>query len=427
MPGRLNMFQRTMLQWNDLHAYNAVHVVRIPAALDLERLAGAVNGTLEIHGLTGLSLDRHHYQYHGGPVRCEIRTVAAEENGCAVPPAEIERQINTPFVQGENFNPFRFFAVPGPDSFSLGLVYFHAIADAGAIVLLLRDMVLAYLSPGQRQPPQPFNLYPRCSDGSFLRPGLLARRIAAVPAKIRTMRSTSRPDCRSETDSANGFTLFTLAPASLASLAATAKAWEVKLNDLFLALLMKSLSPLKPERLRRPKRRNLTLGCVANLRQEIAPADGRPFGLFLGSWLVSHELPEGTGLMELAKDIRQRTAAIKRDKLYLAPPLDMVLACHALPWFSAARRLKIYRKNYPLWGGITNLNLNAVWECPPGAQPPDYFRAVSTGPVTPLVLSLTTVGNGVNLAITYRTSFFSGPAIEQVKTAFREMVKQLNP
>ena len=89
--------------------------------------------------------------------------------------------------------------------------------------------------------------------------------------------------------------------------------------------------------------------------------------------------------------------------------------------------MKAYRKNYPLWGGITNLNLNSVWECPPGEKPPDYFRAVSTGPATPLVLSVTTVGDRVNLAITYRTSFFSGPGIEQVKTAFLDMVKQLSP
>ena len=32
MKGRLNLFQRTMLRWRELHPYNAVHVVRIAAA-----------------------------------------------------------------------------------------------------------------------------------------------------------------------------------------------------------------------------------------------------------------------------------------------------------------------------------------------------------------------------------------------------------
>ena len=36
-----------MLEWNDAHPYNAVHVVRIPAPLDLERLRGILDATDE--------------------------------------------------------------------------------------------------------------------------------------------------------------------------------------------------------------------------------------------------------------------------------------------------------------------------------------------------------------------------------------------
>ena len=59
-----------MLQWNDLHPYNVVHVVRIPAALDLERLKNVINGALQAHGLTGLTLERRKgtYHYAGGAV-----------------------------------------------------------------------------------------------------------------------------------------------------------------------------------------------------------------------------------------------------------------------------------------------------------------------------------------------------------------------
>ena len=75
MQGRLNSFQLSMLQWNELHPYNAVHVVRIPEALDLERLKRAITATLEGKGLTGLALDRRAgtYQYHGGPASAEIK------------------------------------------------------------------------------------------------------------------------------------------------------------------------------------------------------------------------------------------------------------------------------------------------------------------------------------------------------------------
>ena len=65
-----------------------------------------------------------------------------------------------------------------------------------------------------------------------------------------------------------------------------------------------------------------------------------------------------------------------------------------LIFFSPERRKKFYQKNYPLWGGITNMNLNSLWTSGQKRVPLDYFRAVSTGPATPLVLSVTTVGRG---------------------------------
>ena len=69
MKGRLNLFQRTMLRWRALHPYNAVHVLRIEAPLDVARLRAAIARTLEGEGLTGLHLDaaRGRYEYAGGP------------------------------------------------------------------------------------------------------------------------------------------------------------------------------------------------------------------------------------------------------------------------------------------------------------------------------------------------------------------------
>ena len=40
-PGRLNLFQATMLDWRQLHPYNAVHAVRIARVLDEAALARA--------------------------------------------------------------------------------------------------------------------------------------------------------------------------------------------------------------------------------------------------------------------------------------------------------------------------------------------------------------------------------------------------
>ena len=48
----------------------------------------------------------------------------------------------------------------------------------------------------------------------------------------------------------------------------------------------------------------------------------------------------------------------------------------------------------------------------------DYFRAVSTGPVTPLVASITTIGPVANVALTYRSTVFGAPEIERIKASF---------
>src|SRR5476649_2103076 len=172
MPGRLNIFQRTMLQWNELHPYNAVNVVRIPGALDFERLQKAINGTLEIWGLTGLMLNRKsgNFHYRGGSIQCEIKTIAAGENLLS---AEIERQINAAFPAEESFNPFRFFVAQEQNSFVLGLVYFHAIADDGSVMLLLKEIVDACFGKSSSSP---IELYPSRHDGLLHNnPGLLAR------------------------------------------------------------------------------------------------------------------------------------------------------------------------------------------------------------------------------------------------------------
>ena len=55
---RLNLFQRMMLRWRDLHPYNPVHVARVPAALEPERLRACVAQRLEALGVTGVWVDR---------------------------------------------------------------------------------------------------------------------------------------------------------------------------------------------------------------------------------------------------------------------------------------------------------------------------------------------------------------------------------
>ena len=53
MKGKLNIPQRTVLMWDDMHPYNAIHVVRIPQPLDIAKLKDSVDKHLKSKGLTG--------------------------------------------------------------------------------------------------------------------------------------------------------------------------------------------------------------------------------------------------------------------------------------------------------------------------------------------------------------------------------------
>jgi len=410
-----------MLQWNDLHPYNAVHVVRIPVALDPGRLRTVIKATLERYGLTNLTLDRTKgiFHYHGGPAVCEIKTVAGGEGTRPSFQAEIEDQLNTAFAPSESFNPFRFFVATERNSISLGVAYFHAVADAESVVLLMKDIVDAYMGRNGPGVSSPVELYPPRYD-NLLRhcPGVLASRLFAFPSLVRAVRCSCRPRYRDAENLDNGFAFFSLKPEALLSLFKAGKSRGITLNDLFLALLMKGISPLAPDRTQAARRRMISVGCIVNIRKDLALGSRRSFGLFLGSFVVSHEVPRGISLMDLAQDIRRQTLEIKRGRLYLGTPLELAVARFTFSLFSTPRRKKFYQKNYPLWGGATNMNLNSLWTQPPGEKPIDYFRAVSTGPATPLVLSVTTVRDVVNIGLTYRSTVFSAAEIEQLKTDF---------
>jgi hypothetical protein len=253
---------------------------------------------------------------------------------------------------------------------------------------------------------------------------VIARKLLALPAQVRNLRESHRAPGGDADNMGNGLACFTVAPDDLRSLVAAAKSWGVTVNDLFVALLMKSLSPCAAGRVQARKRRKISVGCIVNLRQDLGADSRRAFGLFLGSFTVTHEVPAGISLRELAGDIRQQTFPIKRHRLYLGTPLELGFARFVLRFFSPGRRRRFYAKYHPLWGGITNMNLNRLWEQSGRSAPMDYFRGVSTGPVTPLVLSVTTVGDRANLGLSYRTAVFSRTDIETLRDRFREYLEE---
>jgi predicted dinucleotide-utilizing enzyme len=69
------------------------------------------------------------------------------------------------------------------------------------------------------------------------------------------------------------------------------------------------------------------------------------------------------------------------------------------------------------------MNLNPLWEQRDENGAIDYFRAVSTGPITPLVLSVTTVKDVANLGLTFKKTVFSESEIEGFVSNFTKSIQ----
>jgi hypothetical protein len=432
MKCKLNLFQATMLRWRELHPYNAVHVVRVDLPLDAARLTRDLDDTLLSLGLTGLVLDaaRRRFEFTGGPPHAELCVVASEPDVSAVLHARIEREINTPFPADGRFEPFRFFAVDAGASFHLGLAYDHFVAGGDSIVALIRSIVSRYsgaeAGTAQGQPP---NVHPPTFGRLFMRE---ARRVLrGLPGLVEISANcarSARPRYPGGRDRQNAYASFHVDVAGLAAITSAARAWDVTRNDLLMATLLQALSPHAGEARRSTRRSEVALVSIINVRRDFQPGVGMTFGQFLSSFRVSHPVPAGIPLRELARDVGAASRRIKRDKLYLQTLIAMGAGGVIWRFLSPARREVFHGKAYPVWAGFTPLDVDAVWqEAGAGTPPRHYLRAVSTGPLAPMIVAVTAAGQGLHFGISYRTAAFTHDDIAGIGSDIVSCLRNLQP
>ncbi|MGC1818966.1 MAG: hypothetical protein WA900_15065 [Casimicrobiaceae bacterium] len=423
LPGRLNLFQSTMLDWRDQHPYSAVHALRIPAALDRDALVGAIDAELARAGLTGLELDRERrrYAWHGGPARTSLEVIEAGADWNTPLAREIERLMNLPFERSGRIDPFRFFALTTGGEFFLGLGYDHFIAGGDSIVALLNAIVARYRGhPRDGSPPM---RYPRTHWRLFARHPLhFVRAITRMPAMAKSCRRTVRPRYQSIAEGHNAFALFSLDSADFTALLAATKRWRVTVNDALLALLLLAQAQRAPDRLRATRRRELAVASIVNLREAHGSAAQGAFGQFLSSFRLSHPVPEGVALATLASDVHRETARIKRERLYLATLLAMRIDRVIGRFQTPRQRAGTYAKTYPVGAGTSTLNVNALWQRTGDDPVPLYIRGVPTGPLAPLVVAATTSGDTMHAGVSWRTTALSR---EDIDTMWNDIVERI--
>jgi hypothetical protein len=427
VKGVLNLFQANMLRWRELHPYNAVHAVALEPPVQLPALQAAVRDELTHWGLTGLVVDRARgrYEYRGGPAQCVVARVQGGRR-LETLEAEIERQLNAPFPDTPAVDPFRFFLIDADDGSMLGLAYDHFVAGGDCIIALLHAIVArAHGSPSSA--PRPV-LYPPTQARLFARNvAHVLGGLARLPALVRSARTTVRPRYRNARDGTNGYRLFVLPAPFYARLMRCSKAWGVTLNDALLALLLDAVAPFAPQRATAGRRRTLAVASIMNLRGEYGQTGAAVFGQFLGSLRVAHPVPDGIAFETLVRDVHAETTRVKREKLYLQTLLAMRYVATVWRALSPDQRAGFYAKTYPIWAGLSALNVNALWPRPNEAVPPPvYIRGVPTGPVAPVVLAVTTAGDTLYAGLSFRTAAFTRADIDNLWSGVRRRLDTLS-
>lgn len=416
--GRLNEFQRTMLQWSQLHPYNAVHVARVRPALDPENYVRAAAQVLRLAGLLGYEVDagRGTYRYSGESVELAAEVIEGGADPMATLQGEVQRWLNEAFPASGGFQPFRFFLVQAQGESFAGLAYYHVAADADSVGRLLTEVIaLAFdeTCPGLRDPSLARRRPSRMPPSS---PWVWAKKILASFQKFQQMRRSFRsPDCPSN-EFQNCWFGHSLTEEESAAALARAKGWGATLNDLCLAALLKAVVPETGERFEK-NRQHLSAGCVVNLRRDLPESRQRDFGLYLGSFSVTHPVPPDIPLETLVADVRRLTGEIKREKLYLASALEFRVNRFLFARQSLEKQRNFYRKAYPVWGSITNFKMREI-HGEPHWRVTDYYRGVSTGPALPFVIGVTGYGGRLHFGFSYRPNVISAECLHGIADRF---------
>jgi len=415
--GRLNEFQRTLLQWAGLHPYNAVHVAEVGGTFQADRVRAGISRVLtECHlGQVEIDARRGFYTYHAGEPDLQLH-VLDDHSGTGLE-EEIAWQLNEPFPSHATFTPFRFFLLVGATSTRLGIGYFHVIADAESVTRLLleitRQIMANDATPVRTEGLRPLHSSQIASGSLFSTPWKLVRAVK----KIRALRKSFRPPLCRDNDFRNGTFSFALGREQTAAVLAKAKSWGVTVNDLCLAATLLADVAITGERFQRG-RPQLSVGCIVNLRRDVEEARRRDFGLFLGFFTVTHLVPPDISFQQLALEIHAQTQDAKQRKLYLAAPFELRTSRFLFGRMPIKKQRNFYRKTYPVWGGITNMRVDDLCRESGVEGILSYHRGVSTGPALPFAVGITGAYGRLSFGVSFRPQMINREHIEETMVRF---------
>ena len=435
---RLNAFQRLMRRWSQMHPYNAGQVMEVSGVPDLERWKAAAQGVVEEMGLGPATFDSgdEYAAFFGTP------EVAVEESGASLA-AFFEEELNRPFAAGDV--PVRFCVLPAvgrngsTESHYLAAVYDHWIADSRAMRELMHRIFERYRLGATTLPA--LTLQAPNFRGLFRKHVGRLVRCAALRESLKNCwrhRSGFRINIPDPLDFRSRFLLRQIPEGLIEKVHAFAKQQGASVNDMFIAVLAQTMGAYTyDQRLKRRKkrfhfpRRQVGIGTIVDIRDAASEPLDRVFNLYLSSYTVVLDQPERRSPDAVTREVTATTSRLK--KTFGTVKGFWAFAMARIWWdmYSSPRnRALLLHKMVPVVAGISNVKMTGSW-VDRSAQPReesgrarvlDYLRISPTGPLIPLVFTLTTIGQRLSLCVTYRTTAFSD---EQANGIVADFVQRL--
>jgi hypothetical protein len=408
----LNVFQRLIRTWDAVYPYNAAQVLKLRGRADVAAVNAAWQQAMASLGLGRVRIVGHEAEYvalNGTADRYPVRVVPA---GTSLEDL-LADGLNRPFNDPEE-PPFRPFLIQGPDAFHFGLVYQHWVADSVSIRLLFREWCSRLYAPNC--PAACATRHP--AEGYW---GLFGSRhgdLRVDQAALGVFRSHMRfrrvlkVKTAGQEDYPVRVTLHALPDGVIGALRIRAREQGATVGDVLLAAIAEACRRHVPVQLR-PRRRDLAVGNIVDLRPHARGRLSETFGLFLGFAHVFCTPADLRDWPRLLKSVAGQNRTHSRRGVAQSSAAWMMAASAIQGLVPSSKLYHFYRKEIPLAAGLSNVNLNGTWaEALHPSQLLEYLRVSPTGPMAPIAFSVTTLGSRLQIAMTYRRALLSEEAAD---------------
>lgn len=427
--GRLNAFQRLMLHWSEVYPYNATHTYKIAGPLRREQLLAAIHDTYERNdlGCVELTADGRGF-HHSLDAQPSVQVLDGGRRPDERLAAQLTDELNRPFER-PRCKPLRFSAVEAGDVHYLSVAYDHWIADSVTARLILGHVIGRYCGLRIPENDKPMAFYPGTYRDAF---ASRLRGAGLAGATLRSLRSWAQQRLAGwPTDISNlpmdvRYEVHRLQPGTVERLRAFAHSCGAKVHDVILAALARAMAESSSAYFPRSPRRGLGLGTIVDTRPGADADLSQSLGMFLAYYLVHCRPDRNASLADLVRQMAVMTGRAKSGGRYLDSLASMKLCSAIWRFLPNWYKPRFAQDIQPLDAGVSNVVVRDTWiDRYAAGHVLEYSRGASTGPMLPLVLSPTTLGDQMNLGVTYRVAAFSPEAIQRILGRFIEQIENL--